>query len=213
MRPALEKAATELDPRPGSRVDVSFDCSCVTNLNDFVGLRSHGHGDLLELLRATFFADGHSEIRKIAFRSGRGVTAIALAHRTFGPDETIRTRSMLLAAIAARVDVVQPPNPPNVVGGSFVGTSDDEEVEVGSGIVWRQWSGLRSSETDPQRAPIELAFESLSELAPDNFRGKYDASYGQLLELLHQRPHTWWVEEQLGRLDAEILKSSATSAP
>jgi hypothetical protein len=209
---ALEREIRELDPDSPVRVDTAFECPRLAAPRWTIGLRSHGHGGDLELLGAYAPSEDRLEVREVILHARTNVPSLedppasfAIVRATAAGEAARHALAFARAAMAARVALLAPPPPAaNVLSITTNQTDDDEEVELrtsGLGVedLARQWQGYRATDSEAERAPIELAFDALAGLLSGAAQVTPDEQDRNLLaDSWDSRfPHAWWVEEGL----------------
>jgi hypothetical protein len=159
---------------PGQRVEVAFDCQRGAGPWSLSGLRTHGHAGGVTLLSVDA-RDGDSVVVRAA-RSARqpaklGKPPVVVFAQTSLTRRAARAPlATALAALAAHVTVTEPPASRGAMSSSVTLSDDDEDLELrimeGATPQPRHWDGYVGSAGEPDRAPLEIAWDALSSTLP-----------------------------------------------
>jgi hypothetical protein len=225
VRTELEREVREDVSDPEARVDVSFECPRLAAPRWWVGLRAHGHGGSLEVLGAHAVAEDQVEVTTLVLRPRQTVSvltdpapAVDVRHASASGDRARGVLARARAALAARVAVVAPAPADGSLRLSTVASTDNEEIDLRTrgprfDRLSRQWQGYGGTESRPEVAPIELAFQALWDVAS----GAAPATAGEAdRQLLAEAwaapmPHAWWTRQ--GLLDMASVVGSAPVLP
>lgn len=166
---ALRKKVREIEPASGARVEITFGCPTLPELEGVTALQAHGHGGFVSLIDVQGRSRGGAEVLRVRLQPAStpklGDPAPAIARATAHPRDEVVDRALAFANAALASTILIHP-PANAHGTSTVTTTHDEVLELhllgpNGQSSTRRWDGYVDSVHAGARVPLEVAWEAL----------------------------------------------------
>ena len=199
-------------PEHEGKPEVKFPCDGLgAKVHEIVIETGGGHGGSLELWRAKRRGDGKYDVRGIVYR-GHAIThtAAQIPHSQASGVVELPGLDKARAAMSATVrEVVPPPKPGEIRGGSFASSSQDFHsvvrlVDDEGRVLERRYTGYVSSTSQDTFLGLQIAEAALApitSLAPGSAAADADdkrffaASFNAAVRYFDE-PFYWWVMER-----------------
>lgn len=169
---ALRKKIRELEPSAGARVQITFGCPALVEIQRATALAAHGHGGFVSLVDVDRAGEAGSQTVALRLRpspADLGGPAPAILRATVRPRDEVVARAFAFASAALVAAIqIQPAaaGRDGVHTTSTVTTTHDEALAIRLvGLDGRtstsRWEGYVDSAHASARVPLEVAWETL----------------------------------------------------